>query len=220
MDIPAIVEALFGRKMTESAAREMANEIRVKCKETTQAEVKAAFRALAERTADQANRSLPTAGEVSREVWSARKAPKQVDQEPIEDALCAIGDEPCPSVRWSMLVHRGLPQALVDAVRNSGIEVCRWDKANPDLGWAVALFQDPDYMAAQKALADEYSERAAGTVGKQRARIRDAEARKFWQLFRETIAKRTAEGWTPPAPATQGPIMQAMVRQLDGMLTP
>lgn len=220
MDIPAIVEALFGRKMTEGAAREMANEIRAKCRETTHGEVKAAFRALAERTADQSNRGLPTAPEVAREIWAARKAPKEVDQEPLEEALIAIGDEPCPSVRWSMLVHRGMPSALVQAVRDSGLEVRRWDKANPELGWAIALMQDAEYMAAQKALADDYNDRAAGLQGRNRARIRDAETRKFWTLFRETVAKRDREGWTPPAPATQGPIMQAMVRQLDAMLAP
>lgn len=220
MDIPAIVEALFGRKMTESAAREMANEIRARCKSTTQAEVKNAFRALAERTADQSNRGLPTAPEVAREIWAHRNAPKEVDQEPVEEALIAIGDEPCPSVRWSMLVHRGMPKALLEAVHASGIAICRWDKANPDFGWAVALMQDPEYMAAAKALADEYSACAAELKGRMRNRLRDAECRKFWQLFRGTVAKRQAEGWTPPAPATQGPIVQAMVRQLEAMLTP
>jgi len=134
MDIPAIVEALFGRKMTEPAAREMANEIRARCRDTTQAEVKAAFRALADRHGDQANRALPTAPEVAREVWAARKAPKQLDAESVEDGLIAIGEEPCQCVRWSMLVNRGQPAKLVEAIKASGIELAPWNKANPDFG--------------------------------------------------------------------------------------
>ncbi len=218
MDIPAIVEALFGRKMTEPAAREMANEIRARCRETTQAEVKAAFRALADRHGDQANRALPTAPEVAREVWAARKAPKQVDGESVEDGLIAIGDEPDPSCRWSMLVHRGQPKKLVDAIKASGIEVAPWNKLNPHFGWAVALFQDREYMQASRALFDEYEERSAGATGRAKASIWDAHARKHWALFHATVAKLTAEGWTPPAPTAQGPIMQAMVRQLDALL--
>lgn len=220
MDIPAIVEALFGRKMTESAAREMANEIRARCRETTAGEVKAAFRALAERTADQSNRGLPTVPEVAREVWAARKAPKQLDAESVEDGLIAIGEEPCPCVRWSMLVNRGQPAKLVEAIKASGIEVSPWNKANQDFGWSVALFQDPEYMRESRALFDEYEERANGLSGRAKVRTWDAHARKHWAHFRATVAKRTAEGWTPPAPASQGPIMQAMVRQLDAMLTP
>jgi hypothetical protein len=216
MDIPAIVESLFGRKMTEGAAREMAKEIRDRCKETSQAEVRNALRALADRTADQANRTLPTAPEVSREIWSARKKPKDTNNETTEEAMLAIAGESDPDVRWAMIVHRGCPQSLLDAVSLNGIEVRRYTHGNPLFAWAVALSQDPDYQArAAKLFADSEDRAMPAESGREKARRRDAYSRRLHDLFLATIDRRSAEGWTPPPVArTVNPIAAAILECL------
>lgn len=147
--------------------------------------------------------------------------PSNPGDETFDEAMCALMAEPCPDTRWSMIVHRGSSPALVAVCTRSNAAPRPWNKLNPHFGWAIALAQDPEYVRAQRELFDESERRAAAMeTGRDKCRRRDAHARKHWQLFHATVAKRTAEGWTPPAPTAQGPIMQAMVRQLDGMLTP
>lgn len=219
MNIAPFIEAQFGRTVSQDAALELSNEIRRKCGALTQAEVKEAIRQLAERTVDQSNRRLPTAPEIVREIWAARKAPKDEASETVEDAMLALVDEPDLNVRWSMLVHRGLPSEVMAAVAHSGLQVAKWDKLNSEFGWAVALAQDQTYVRESRELFDEYERRGENKAGRDKAANRDAHARKHWYHFYATRDRRSAEGWTPPPAQTLGnPVMQAMVEQLDGML--
>lgn len=220
MNIAPFIEAQFGRTISADAAQALREEIRRKCGELTQAEVKEAIRALAERTVDQANRRLPTAPEIIREIWQARKAPKADGVETVEQAMLALVDEPDLNVRWSMLVHRGMPSKVMDAVRNSQLAFAQWDKSNPELGWTVALMQDPEYIAASRELFDE-SERQARpneSEGEKNHR-RDRHARKHWALYYATRDARASQGWTPPPIPSRSvnPVANAILDALTGL---
>lgn len=219
MNIAPFIEAQFGRTISGEAALALREEIRRKCGDLTQAEVKEAIRVLAERTVDQANRRLPTAPEIIREIWQARKAPKVGSFETIEEAMLALVDEPDLNIRWSMLVHRGCSKNLMDAVRHSKLTYTPWDKDNPELAWTIALMQDPEYIAASRELFDESERQTRDTEsGAEKNKRRDRHARKHWALYYATRDARAASGWTPPpVPArTVNPVAFAI---LDGLNT-
>lgn len=139
--------------------------------------------------------------------------------ETFDEAMCALMAEPDPNVRWSMIIHRGGSEAFTAVCTRSNAAPLKWDKKNPDFGWAVALAQDVEYVKESRELFDEYARRGFNKDGRDATANKDAHSRKHWEHFYATRDRRSAEGWTPPPAQSLGnPVMQAMVEQLEGML--
>lgn len=134
-------------------------------------------------------------------------------QESLEDALIAIGSEPDPNVRWSMLVHRGKPSALTKALWDSGVKLAPWNAQNELYPWAVAMLQHPEYMAESKALFVESEKRAhAFETARAKNIRRDLHSSQHWAHWHQWREKLQAEGWTPDPAKTR--TMASMIDDL------